>query len=85
MTFRLAPLYDCQERIKRDYIEFARGWSSVKENWLDDRCRQFEREHLNSLGPSLNRLNAALNEFGDTVRKAELALKDEQSATEGLE
>ena len=85
MTFRLAPLYDCQDRLKRDYIEFARAWSNAKQVWLDDRCRQFEQEHLNTLGPSLNRLRAALSEFSDAVRKAETALKDDQTPPEGLE
>ena len=85
MTFRLAPLIDCQDRLKRDYIDFARAWATVKEDWLDDRCRQFEQEHLASLGPSLSRFSAAMNEFGDAVRKAESALKDDRADPEGLE
>jgi hypothetical protein len=85
MTFRLAPLNDCQDRLKRDYIDFARAWAAAKEDWLDDRCRQFEQEHLTTLGSSLNRFTASLNEFGDAVRKAESALKDDQSPRNGLE
>jgi len=77
MTFRLAPIADCENRLKRDYIEFARAWAAVKEDWLDDRCRQFEKDHLTTLGPSLNRFTAALHEFSDAVRKADSALKDD--------
>ncbi len=79
MTFRLGPIADCQSRLKRDYSEFARAWAAVKEDWLDDRSRQFEQQHLTTLGPSLNRFAAALQELGDTVRKAESALKDDQA------
>lgn len=85
MTFRLAPITDCQNRLKRDYVEFARSWAAVKEDWLDDRCRQFEKEHLSTLGPSLNRFAAALNEFSDAVRKAESALQDDRAPVERLE
>ncbi len=85
MTFRLAPLTDCQDRLKRDYIEFARAWAAVKQDWSDDRCRQFEQDHLTTLGPSLNRFAAALQEFGEQIRKAESALQDERAPRRGLE
>jgi hypothetical protein len=85
MTFRLAPVTDCQNRLKRDYVDFARGWAAVKEDWLDDRCRQFEKDHLTTLGPSLNRFATALTEFSDAVRKAESALRDDRRPSEGLE
>ncbi len=85
MDLRLSPVTDCQNRLKRDYSEFARSWAAVKEDWLDDRCRQFENDHLTTLGPSLNRFTAALNEFSDAVRKAELALRDDRGPSEGLE
>ncbi len=78
MPFNLSGVTDCESRLKRDYIEFARLWSDVREDWLDDRRAQFERDHLESLGPSLNRFTTALRDFGDAVRKAERALEDDQ-------
>lgn len=85
MRFRLAPITDCQERLRRDYSEFTRAWASVKDHWLDDRCRQFEQEHLSTLGPALNRFSAALVEFSDAVQKADAALADQRESGEGLE
>ena len=84
MSFNLGRVIDCEGRLQRDFIEFARLWSDVKQDWLDERCRRFEQEHLASLGPSLNRFAAALHEFTDAVRKADLALKDDRQSAEEL-
>ena len=51
MAFQIGRVADCEGRIQRDFTEFARLWSKVREDWLDDRCRKFEQEHLSSLGP----------------------------------
>lgn len=85
MSFNLGRVIDCEGRLQRDFTEFARLWSEVKEDWLDDRCRRFEQEHLSTLGPSLSRFAAALHEFSDVVRKADLALKDDQRSPEELD
>jgi len=76
MAFNLAPITECQDRLQRDFTEFARLWSAVRESWKDERCRQFEQEHLQSVGPSLNRLSTSLQDFTDVVRKAEADLAD---------
>lgn len=78
MSFPMGPITDCQGRLQRDFSEFARLWSRVREDWLDDRCRTFEKDHLSTLGPSLSRFAAALNEFSDAVRKADVDLRDEK-------
>lgn len=78
MSFPMGRITDCQGRLQRDYSEFARLWSRVREDWLDDRCRQFEKDHLSTLGPSLSRFAAALHEFSDAVRKADVDLRDEK-------
>lgn len=84
MAFNLGRIADCEGRLQRDFGEFARLWAAVRENWRDDRCRRFEQEHLSSLGPSMNRFAAALNEFTDAVRKADIALRDEQNHADEL-
>lgn len=76
MSFPMGRLTDCEGRLQRDFSEFARLWTRVREDWRDDRCRRFEKDHLSTLGPSLNRFVAALHEFGDAVRKAEADLRD---------
>ena len=76
MSFPMGRLTDCEGRLQRDFSEFARLWTRVREDWRDDRCRRFEKDHLSTLGPSLNRFVAALHEFGDVVRKADADLRD---------
>lgn len=85
MPFNLGRVTDCETRIQRDFVEFARLWAAVREDWLDERRQKFEREHLSSLGPSLNRFAAALHDFSDAIRKAERSLSDDASSSDGLE
>lgn len=84
MPFNLGRVTDCEGRLQRDFTDFARLWSAVREDWLDDRCRRFEQQHLSSLGPSLNRFAAELQEFRDAVRRADLELRDDRQASEEL-
>ena len=84
MALNLGLLTDAENRFRHDFVEFAKLWADVKQDWQDDRCRRFEQEHLSSLGPSLNRFTAALNEFTDKVRKADRMLADENEFLDGL-
>jgi hypothetical protein len=72
----LAPLMDAQNRFRRDFNDFARLWQETKESWRDDRAQRFEREHLAPIGPSLSRFAAALEEFTESLRKANADLAD---------
>ena len=85
MAFQIGRVVDCEGRIQRDFTEFARLWAKVREDWLDDRCRRFEQEHLSSLGPSLARFTATLHEFCDSVRKADIELKDDHVPSDRLD
>jgi hypothetical protein len=78
MSHSIGRIADGEARLQRDFSEFSRLWARVREDWLDDRCRQFERDHLSTIGPSLNRFVASLSEFTDAVRKADAALRDER-------
>ena len=82
--FNISPLIDAQNRFRRDFIDFSRIWQDAKDNWKDDRARRFEQEHLSSLGPSLSRFTAALNEFTEVVRKAQTTLNDQDRASDQL-
>ncbi len=84
MSFNLGRLTDNENRLRRDFVEFSRLWMAVKEDWLDDRCARFQADHLDSIGPSLNRFTGALSQFCEAVRKAEHALKDDQRSPDGL-
>lgn len=72
-------MIDCENRFQRDFIEFARLWSDTKADWADARRVQFEREHLLSVGPSLNRLTTAMHEFTSAINSANRDLSDPQS------
>ncbi|TWU41210.1 hypothetical protein Q31b_26490 [Novipirellula aureliae] len=78
MTIKLGPIRDAENKIRRDFIDFAKLWAEVRESWVDDRSRQFEQEHLSSLGPSLNRFASAMTEFCEVIRRADEALADDQ-------
>ena len=80
----ISTLIDAQNRFRKDFVEFARIWQDAKDNWKDDRARRFEQEHLASLGPSLSRFSAALNEFTETLRAAQTALNDQDAASDQL-
>lgn len=82
MSFQLGRVTDCQNRLKSDFIEFARLWAEVGEDWQDERRERFEKEHLSTLGPSLNRFSAALEDFSDAIRKADRALQDDRHSSE---
>ncbi|TWT53996.1 hypothetical protein Pla22_16300 [Rubripirellula amarantea] len=76
MTFNVGRIRDCENRIQRDFVEFAQLWSAVKEDWVDSRRERFEREHLTSIGPSLSRFSASLHDFLDTIHDANRDLDD---------
>ena len=82
MAFNLGPLYDAESRFERDFVDFSKLWASVRENWLDHKRDEFQREHLSTLGPSLNRFCTALQEFCDKARKADHLLADEENPSE---
>lgn len=72
----LSPVIDGHNRLRQDFKLFAQHWAATKDDWRDARREQFEREHLQSLGPSLARLSAALDEWRDFVVKSDRELAD---------
>lgn len=72
----LAQLTDCENRFQRDFVQFARLWNDTEKDWADVRRDRFQREHLSSIGPSLNRLTAAIHEFASAIHAADLELND---------
>lgn len=80
----VAPLTDAQNRFRREFTDFARLWQETKEDWRDDRCRQFEQEFLAPLGPSLTRFSSALGEFTELVRKSQNEIADTDSSSREL-
>lgn len=77
MAFNLGRVTDCQNRLQHDFIEFSRLWADVRKDWADQRREQFERDHLTTIGASLNRFSTALQDFSEAVRRAEKSLDDQ--------
>ncbi len=76
----LTPIRDADDRLRHEFVELARLWQSVRTDWADARAAEFERQHLAELGPSLNRLAAALAEYTRVVRSADRMLRDDDTA-----
>jgi hypothetical protein len=72
----MGQLIDCENRGRRYWSDFTKLWARVKEGWRDQRCQQFEREHLAELPAALNRLAAASQEMQETLRRTERDLAD---------
>ncbi len=73
----VSPVIDGQNRLRQDFKTFAQLWTRTKEVWLDERRQQFEQQHLDTLGPSMARLSAALDQWRDFVTKADRELAEE--------
>ena len=82
--FNLAPLVDAQGRFRREFTELARLWQETKQEWRDEKARQFEQDHLAPLTPSLTRFDSQLSEFIETLRKAQSAVSDTGQASRDL-
>jgi hypothetical protein len=72
----LGPVIDAHGQLIQSFKTFAQQWATTKESWRDSKREQFEREHLQNLGPSLARLSAAMDQWRDFVTKSDRELKD---------
>ncbi len=73
---RIGALHDTENRLRRDWQEFATVWQQTAETWKDQRRREFEDQHLRELPGVLSRCNAEMNEFRETLLRAMHALSD---------
>ncbi len=71
-----APVIDAQNRFRQDFSDFARLWQETKQDWRDEKARQFEQEFLSPLAPSLTRFSVALAEFTKILRQSQTAIAD---------
>lgn len=75
---RIPALLDAENRLRRDWQNFASVWQSTAETWKDARRRQFENEQLKELPGVLSRTNAEVAQFRELVTKAAKALSDQE-------
>ncbi|MEM9366416.1 MAG: hypothetical protein AAGD07_10505 [Planctomycetota bacterium] len=72
----LGPVYEAQSHLRHEFQDFAKVWQTTRASWRDEPARQFEQQSLAPLGPTLNRVSAAIDAFVDAVRASEKALQD---------
>lgn len=75
---RIPALLDAENRLRRDWQNFASVWQSTAETWKDARRSQFENEQLKELPGVLSRTNAEVAQFRELVTKAAKALSDQE-------
>ena len=75
-SFPLGPLYESQTRVRQEFLDFAEQWQKTREGWRDEPARKFEQESLSTLGPTLKRAAAAMQNFADVVRQSDHLLAD---------
>lgn len=78
MSSLLGKLTDCENRYRRAWLDFSRQWTETKQQWRDTRCHRFEADHLQDLPSTLSRLDRAVTELREALRRAERELADPQ-------
>lgn len=51
-------------------------WSETSEYWNDATSQQFEKEHLQQMGPEIQQAMAAIQRFAEIVNQAEKDCED---------
>ncbi|MCM2372385.1 hypothetical protein [Aporhodopirellula aestuarii] len=74
--FPLGPLYESQNRIHQEFLDFAEQWQRTRDGWRDEPARKFEQESLCDLAPTLTRVAAAMQNFADACRLSDQLLLD---------
>ena len=74
---RLGPIQDIDARLSHQYGELAQAWRTTREDWQDSVCEKFEQDRLQPIGPTLDRLHAAITEYLDIARQSSRELRDE--------
>ncbi len=74
--YPLGPLYESQNRIHQEFLDFAEHWQHTRARWQDDPARKFEQESLSGIAPTLTRVAAAMQAFADACRESDSILAD---------
>lgn len=70
-------LHDGGGRLQKSFSDFSKVWCNAGDAWRDDRHRQFEQQHLSTIGPSLQRFSSTLSQLSESVSRAQKELRDE--------
>lgn len=74
--YPLGPLYESQNRIHQEFLDFAEQWRRTREGWRDEPARKFEQDSLSGIAPTLTRVAAAMQTFADACRESDSILAD---------
>jgi len=81
-NFPLGALYESQNRIHQEFLDFAEQWRQTREGWRDEPARKFEQESLSGMAPTLTRVAAATQTFADACRQSDNLLADPEMNTD---
>lgn len=81
-SFALGMLYESQNRIRQEFLDFAEQWNTTREGWRDEPARKFQEESLGRLEPTLNRVSGSLAAFAEVIRHADAAVADPEQQTD---
>jgi len=65
-------------QLRRVFSDFSKLWQATGEFWKDERRTRYEKQHLTTIGPSLQRLSSMLEQLTDSVSDAEKDLLDDK-------
>ena len=65
-------------QLRRVFSDFSKLWQATGEFWKDKRRTRYEKQHLTTIGPSLQRLSSMLGQLTDSVSDAEKDLLDDK-------
>lgn len=77
--YPLGPLYENQNRIHQEFLDFAEQWQRTREGWRDEPARKFEQDALSHIAPTLTRVTSAMQSFADLCRESDAILADPES------
>lgn len=74
--YPLGSLYESQNRVHQEFLDFAAQWQRTREGWRDEPARKFEQDSLSIIAPTLTRVAAAMQTFAEQCRTSDSLLAD---------
>jgi len=64
-------------RLQRSAARLKERWQETRTVWMDQKQRQFQEQHLDSLPPQISMVLAATQRLAESLEQAEKACADE--------
>ena len=77
---KICDLHTGRIKLTRATKDLRQQWKDTKEHWHDEISRDFERDHLEPLGPQVTLMLAAINRLNEVLELAERECRDERES-----